>query len=63
MKAFLRENQAFIALSKMPKKDVKNGITLFMVGSQASTDIIAKRMRYDIPEHLRGRIISVLVTE
>lgn len=70
MKAYLRDKQSFIALSPVPKKDIPDGITIFLDRPnndyslpQMTCDIKAGIMRYDLPENIRGHVISAIVKE
>jgi hypothetical protein len=64
MKAYLRDKQSFVAVSPVPKKDTPGGLKIVLdTGIEMETDIVKGTMRYDIPEHVQGRVKSVTATE
>lgn len=63
MKAFIRNGGTFIAVSPRPTQNMKGGLTISLADSQHSTDIIAGKIQYDIPEHLQGKVLEVFIKE
>jgi hypothetical protein len=64
MKTFLRNNQEFIAVSPVPKHTVPDGLTIQLdSGVQMQCDLVAGRVRYDIPEEMRGHVTVVFIDE